>query len=505
MDYDTDGDLDIYQVCHCAPADRDQAFKASAPNRLFRQESPGRFVEVPGAAGLDDPGYGHGCAVGDADNDGDDDVFVTNYGESAYYVNEGGVFRNATKEAGFRGDHWSSAAAFFDYDRDGDLDLWVVNFGLFDDSRRCDSASDPNAPDYCGPHLFEGVPDQLYRNNGDGTFTDVSEEAGIAAPGRGWGVVCADLTGDGWPDVYVANDEEPNQFWVNDGQGGFSDEAMFRGCAVNGAGRVEAGMGIAVGDVNSDERLDLFVTHVASETNTIFALGEGDLYDDITQRAGAGVVDLPYTGWGCALVDLDHDTDLDMVVANGRVAAGPVLPSAKLGAYWNRYAEPNLLFLNDGTGRFEDVSGQTGEFHSRAGLARGMAVGDLDSDGDLDFVTNGIDNQLYVYRNDAPVRSSHWLQLRVLDGPRDAVGAKVRLWTAKHEQLRFVLPSYSYLSSNDARVHFGLGSATNVERVEVTFVPGTVERFAIEGVDREVTLRRGAGKPIELEQVTNEE
>ena len=496
FDFDRDGDLDIYQVRHCPPAEMPASFQGEARNKLFRQESDGKFTEVPRAAGLDDPGYGHGCALGDIDNDGDVDVFVTNYGQNRLYRNENGKFEDITETSGIRGDHWSSAAAFFDYDRDGFLDLFVVHFGVFDPTRRCTAAGDASVADYCGPHLFDGVTDQLFRNNGDGTFTDVSRDAGINTAARGWGVICADLSNDGWPDIYVCNDEEPNQLWINDGKGSFFDEAMLRGAALNGFGRVEASMGVAIGDVNDDGLFDLFMTHVASETNTLYTQVDGDFFDDGTPLAGMATIDLPYTGWGCGLVDIDNDADLDLAVANGRVAIGPELSNAKLGPFWNRYAEPNLLFLNEGGAKFTDVSSRAGSFGNQPTMTRGLAFGDLDNDGDIDLVTNSIDNRLRVFLNESAAKSNHWLQVRVLTGERDAIGAIVRLKAEAAEQVRVMLRSYSYLASNDPRVHFGLGASAEAECLEVRWPDGQEEVFELPGIDRVVTVRQGEGENV---------
>ncbi len=398
FDFDQDGDLDIYQVCHCEPGPLPSAFSKPSPNRLFEQTAEGKFVEVEGAAGMDDPGFGHGASVGDIDNDGDADVFVTNYGQDKLYLNRGdGTFEDITATSGIEGDVWSSASAFVDYDRDGDLDLFVVHFATFDPSKRCGSASADYEVDYCGPHLFDGKQDQLYRNNGDHTFTDVSDEAGITTPARGWGIIALDVTEDGWPDLYVCNDEEPNQLWVNGGDGTFMDEAVFRGVAFNGFGRVEASMGITIGDVDGDHTLDLFMTHVTSETNTLYTNDGDDMYSDSSARCGTAGVDLPYTGWGCGFFDMEHDGDLDLAVANGRVAIGTVAANSNHGNYWNRYAEPNLLFANDGQAKFSDVSDRSDTFGTRPEVTRGLAFGDLDNDGDLDLVTNDIANRLRIF------------------------------------------------------------------------------------------------------------
>lgn len=493
LDFDNDGDLDIYQVCHARPTTMPDAFTRSAPNRLFQQNADGLFREVPEAAGLSDPGYGYGAAIGDIDNDGDVDVFVTNYGPNGLYLNRGdGTFANITQQAGIQGNHWTTAAAFFDYDRDGFLDLFVVNFGQFDPPESCGKVE----LEYCGPHTFPGLPDKLYHNNGDGTFTDVSKSAGIVTPARGWGTVCVDLTEDGWPDIYVANDEEPNQLWVNGGDGTFFDEGLLRGVAFNGYGRVEGSMGVAVGDVNNDQRLDLFMTHVASESNTLYTStgqAEQGIYTDHSDLSGMAVVDLPHTGWGCSLLDFDHDGDLDLAVANGRVNQGPVLDGANIGEYWNRYAEPNLLFENNGSAMFTRCD-QVGDFGKVIEVTHALACGDLDNDGDLDLVTGNIDDRLHVYRNDAPSAEHHWLMVRARTGSRDAIGAKLTLNTKDGPKIGVVLRSYSYVASNDPRVHFGLGLATHVTRLDVLWPDGQREQFCVPGVDRVVEVQQGRGR-----------
>jgi enediyne biosynthesis protein E4 len=495
FDYDGDGRLDVYQVCHCAPG----SFTEPAPNRLYRQQPDGTFREVPAAAGLDSPGFGHGVAVGDVDNDGDLDVYVTNYGPDAFYRNEGdGRFLNVTSAAGFSGDRWSSSAGFFDYDRDGYLDLYVVNFAIFDEKRKCIVGDDPNDVDYCGPHEFEGVLDTLYRNNGDGTFSDVTTKAGIVNSGRGWGLACADVTGDGWCDVYVANDEEPAQLWVNQQDGTFEDEAVLRGCAYNAAGRVEAGMGVGVADVDGDLRFDLFKTHIAGETNTLYLSdGSEELYTDRTAVARMGNVDRPYTGWGCGFFDFDHDGDLDMAVANGRVSKGVPHPNARLSKFWNRFAEPNLLFASTGEYRFENVSSRAGTFGSEPLVSRGLAFADLDEDGDVDLVVQHVDNSLRVYRNNAPPAGAHWLVVRTMTGPRDAYGARVTIEAGGRKILRLAHPTYSYLASNDPRAHFGLGELAQIDSLEVAWPSGRRERFEPPSVDRMITVTEGEGQEMD--------
>lgn len=491
FDYNGDGRIDIYQVCHPAPG----SFTAAAPNRLFAQQADGKFKEVPQAAGADDPGFGHGVAVGDIDNDGDFDLFVTNYGEDVLYRNDGGKFVNISRQARIlTGHRWSSSTGFLDYDRDGDLDLYVARFAIFDPEKKCHASNDPTDLDYCGPHMFPGQLDTLYRNDGEGKFTDVTAEAGINKPGRGWGVTFGDFTGDGWIDIYVANDEEPAQLWVNQRNGKFREEAVIWNCAYNAAGRVEAGMGLAVGDINGDRLPDLFKTHIASETNTLYVRSK-KMFMDVTSRAGMSAIDRPYTGWGTGFVDVDHDGDLDVAVANGRVSKAGVRPQAKLGPFWNRFAEPKLLFANDGKGVMSDISSQTGSYGVTPEVTRGLAFADLDGDGDLDLVACNLDNTLRVFRNDAPAEGTHWLLVRAKTGNRDAHGAAVTVTGGGKSWLRLCEPTYSFLASNDHRAHFGLGSVGKLDAVEVAWPDGKRERFpAPEGVDRAIVVEQGQGQ-----------
>ncbi len=505
FDYDNDDALDVLHVRFPPPDEGD----APAPNRLFRQQPDGTFLDVTKAAGIGHEGYGQGVAIGDADNDGDADVYVTNYGADAFYRNNGdGTF--ALQEAGLSNEAWGTSATFGDYDRDGYLDLYVANYVQFDPEAVCRGKH--GAPDYCNPQVFEPAADRLFRNNGDGTFTDMSQQTGIAAmPGRGLGVVCLDLTGDGWADFYVANDGEANQLWVNQKDGTFAEEAILYGLAFNAYGQPEGSMGIAVGDVNGDTRPDLFVTHLSGETNTLYIASTYAAFVDMTEMTGFAGRDLPFTGFGCGFVDFDNDADLDIALVNGRVKRSAVLEGASTGEFWNFYAEPNLLFQNSHqqetpkqkhsgssgaslpTAHFTDVSSLAPNFTGQIEVSRGMAFGDVDRDGDIDIVVSGIDNRLRFFRNDAPPPQHHWLSVQAITQRRDALGAQVTLRTASRTLTGYVLPGSSYLSSSEPSVHFGLGTVDTIQAIEIHWQDGTRERFPGTTANQRVKVYQGKG------------
>jgi hypothetical protein len=493
FDYDGDGHLDLLQLRSPPPGQ----IAAPAPNRLFRGDGAWGFADVSASSGLDDPGFGQAVAIGDIDNDGDLDVYFANFGRDALYRNNGdGSFTGPGSVATADTQAWSSSATFCDYDGDADLDLYVVHYLEIGKLRACRAPS--GVLDYCGPQQFDGVTDTLYRNDGDGGFHDVTAEAGLILPdggraARGLGVVCVDLSGDGLPDFYVANDGEPNQLWVNRGDGRFVDEAMIRGLAVNRRGHPEASMGLAVGDVDRDGRIDLFMTHLAMESNTLYLTGKGPLFADRSLEAGLAHYDLPFTGFGCALVDFDLDGDLDLAVVNGRVrrdtGAGPAS-----GDFWEVYAEPNLLFDNDGQGGFSDTGTRGGRFVTRREVSRGLATGDIDGDGDVDVAMTNVDNTLRLYRNDAPSERVRRLGVRAVVAGRDALGARLTLHTTSGDHVRGVIASSSYQSSSDPSVLFGLGDSIAVQGLEVRWSDGGRERFAVGDVERTLVVRRGEGR-----------
>jgi hypothetical protein len=483
FDFDNDGRLDVYLVQNGGPD--------GPRNRLFRQGRDGRFTDVSKGSGLDVAGWGMGVAVGDVNNDGWPDVLVTEYGGVRLFLNNrDGTFTDVTREAGLDKLLWGTSAAFFDYDRDGWLDLVVVNYIDYEPSRPC--ASPGGQRDFCGPKHFPGSVTKLYRNLG-GTpgkagavrFEDVTLKAGLGGtPGPGLGVVCADFTGDGWPDIFVANDGEPNRLWVNQKNGTFKNEALQRGLAYNALGQAQANMGIALGDVDGSGLFSVFVTHLTEETNTLWKQARPGAFEDRT--AAAGLVNPRWrgTGFGTVLADFDHDGALDLAVVNGRVArdsrfgaeagrgGGP-------GSFWKPYADRNQLFANDGKGGFRDVSPENEAFCGTARISRALAVGDVDGDGALDLLVSTVAGPARLYRNVAPDRG-HWLMVRAVDpalGGRDAYGAEVTVEAAGRRWKRWLNPASSYLCSSDPRAHFGLGAAERVDAIHVLWPDGTEEDY----------------------------
>jgi len=505
IDFDNDGDLDVFAVQGSGLPAFDSAGLQSktrptlqrSGGRLFRNDlrvtSNGartlRFTDVTERSGIVATGNGMGAATGDVDNDGWVDLYVSNLGSNQLLRNNGnGTFTDVTAKSGTDDSRWSTSATFFDYDRDGWLDLFVANYVNFrpDMKRGCFSAG--SARDYCNPAVYDPVPDTLFRNNRDGTFSNVTARSGIARPsGRGLGVLASDINGDGWTDLYVANDGDANQLWINErGSGVFKDEALLAGVAVNRMGQPQGSMGVDAGDVDRDGDEDLFVTNLDNEGNTLYLnVGDG-LFEDRT--AEFGLFKLGFTGFGTRFVDYDNDGFLDVIVVNGAVRHS----SSQI-----QKGEPyplkqrSQLFHNERGRRFEDVSDTAGAAFAQLQVARGAATGDLDNDGDTDVVIFNNSGAIRVLLNEVGNRR-HWLGVRAVDSrvKRDAMQARVEL-VGHRGTSRSIHTDGSYCVASDPRVLFGLGSDTAAQTVRVHWPGGQVEEFRDLAVDRYWVLESG--------------
>jgi hypothetical protein len=507
FDFDGDGLLDVYLLHNGGPKGK--------KNQLFRQQKDGTFKDVSKGSGLDFAGYCMGVAVGDVNNDGRPDLLVTEYGGVRLFLNNGdGTFTDVTKEAGLKTPlPWPVSAAFVDYDRDGWLDLVVVNYVDYDRSLDCPVRD--GSLDYCSPKAFQGTASRLYRNLGKTLvgktggprvrFKDVSLASGIGRkPGPGLGVLCADFDGDGWPDIFIANDSFPNHLWINQKDGTFKEEAVARGVAVNAMGQAEANMGIGWGDVDGDGLQDLFVTHLTLETNTLWKQGPRGHFTDVTGVSGMSRPAWRATGFGTVLADFDNDGALDAAVANGKILKGSPIDGCALGQFFSRYAERNQLFQGDGKGRFHDLSPHNqapGGLSAIDNIGRGLAAGDLRNNGALGLLITGVAGRAQLYRNVMPFRG-HWLAVRAFDAKRkrDALGAEVTVIAGGRRWVRTAQAAGSYLSSSDPRAHFGLGGAERVDSIEVLWPDGKPEEsrevFPGGPADRHVVLVRGTGRKV---------
>jgi hypothetical protein len=498
FDFNNDGRMDILLLQNGGP-------QSKSINRLFRQDKDGRFTDVSKGSGLDVAGAGMGVAIGDINNDGWPDVFLTEFGRVRLFRNnKNGTFTDITQEAGLDNPHWGTSAAFVDYDRDGWLDLAIVNYVYYDADKAC---SGPNGRhDFCGPSGFDGTVTRLFRNLGRQPgnavrFEDRTTLSGLgAARGPGLGIVCADFNGDGWPDLFIANDGKPNHLWINGHNGTFTERAALYGVAYNGAGQAQANMGVAVGDLDGDGLFDLFVTHLPDELNVCWKQGPAAMFQDRTTMMGLANPRWRATGFGTVFGDFDHDGALDIAVANGGVRMPQREPTNDVeasDAFWGQYAERNQLFANDGKGRFRDLS-ESEPFCAPRAVARGLAVADLNNDGALDLLVTRIDGPARLYRNVAAHRG-HWLMVRAVDpslGGRDAYGAEVVVEAAGKRWKRSIDPAFSYLCSNDPRAHFGLGQAGRIDAIQVIWPNGVKESFDGCAVDQAIVLRKGAGPSL---------
>lgn len=501
FDYDNDGRLDAYLIQNAGP-------DSKVVNRLFHQEQDGRFRDASQGSGLDVSGFGMGVAIGDVNNDGWPDVLVTEYRAVRLFLNHGGRrFTEVTSGSGLDNPHWATAAAFLDYDRDGWLDLLVVNYLDYDPGVKCPDAR--GVPDFCGPHGFPGCVAKLFRNRGAGKnptetpggvplFEDVTVTSGLAAAsGRGLGTLCADFNGDGWPDIFIADDSQPNRLFLNGQNGHFTESAALRGVALNAMGQTAANMGVAVGDVDGDGLFDLFVTHLAEETHSLWKQGPRGLFQDRQAGAGLSAQGWRGTGFGTVFGDFNQDGSPDLVFVNGLVKRGketaPLVPGTS--PFWATYAQRNQIFANDGTGKFRDISEFNPDFCGQAAVGRGLAMGDIDNDGALDLLVTSTGGPAQLFRNVAPQRG-HWLSIRALlpaQGGRDACGAEITVQAGGRRWWQLAHPSFSYLSSNDPRVHFGLGKVATVDSIQVLWPDGSSETFPGGPADRALVLRKGTG------------
>jgi hypothetical protein len=484
FDMDGDGFLDAYLIQSGSVRQ-----PISSGNRLFRNRGDGTFEDVTEGSGADARGYGMGVAAGDYDGDGRVDLYVTQLDRNVLLHNEGGGrFQDVTARAGVADGGWSTSSAFLDYDGDGRLDLVVLHYVNWSPSVELECQSITGAADYCSPGSYNAPSAAtLYRNNGNGTFTDVAEAAGLrGAVGTGLGVVPGDFDGDGRPDIFVANDGMLNHLWLNRGSGRFEDRALLAGCAIDQDGKPKAGMGVHAVDVDDDSDLDLLVVNMNGETDSFFRNDRG-LFSDQAAAVGLRSVSRPFTRFGTAMLDFDNDGLLDLYEANGRVG----LQAERYSA--DPYAEPNLLFRGVLTGRLEEVTPRGGTATALLATSRAAAFGDIDNDGGIDILVANRDAPPYLLHNIAP-RRGHWIELKVVDDRgRDALGATVTLSVGARRVRRDVIAAYSYLATNDPRVHVGLGDQTRVADVTVRWPDGRIEPFGELSGDRVVILRRGRG------------
>ncbi len=515
LDYDNDGWLDIYLV-NGSTYDALEG-KATPPHAaLFHNNHDGTFTEVTQAAGVANDRWGYGCAVGDYNNDGWPDLYVTNYGKNRLYRNNhDGTFTDVAEQAGVTIGTWSTGATFGDYDGDGHLDLFVAGYIRLDLSNPPVSGS--KAANYaycqyrgvqvmCGPRGLTGEHDHLFHNNGDGTFTDVSKKLGVDDPNGyyGLGVLFADVNNDGKPDLLVANDSTPNYLYMNKGDGTFEDDSYISGYALNQDGREIANMGIAAGDYLNNGHLDIVNTDFADDYNVLFQNDGTGAFTDVSYEAGIAVSSIPFVGFGDGFLDYDNDGWKDLLIINGHV-----YPQVDEHPGWGTsYAQRPLLYHNLKNGKFDLVPAVEGTGLAVVSVGRGAAFGDLFNDGKIDVVINNMDGVPVLLRNVNPDHH-HWVEMKLIGGPkspRDAVGATVYLTAGGIRQREDVLSGGSYLSSNDMRVHFGLGNSEIVDQVEIHWPSGAVEKVQLPAVDRIYTITEGegvtgalcGGKPCEM-------
>jgi len=488
LDYDNDGWMDIYLVNSGAC----DFYMPPAPlrNALYRNNRDGTFTDVTEKAGVSGGGYGQGIAVGDYDGDGFPDIYLTQYGRSILYHNNGdGTFSDVTEKAGVAAPGWATSAVWFDYDNDGRLDLFVCRFVDFSKARNkwCGDRN-TNERWYCIPRVYEPMPCWLFHNNGNGTFTDVSKELGIAGSmAKAWGVVACDINNDGWMDLFVANDTEPNFLFVNR-RGKFEEEGLFAGVAYSASGRARSGMGVDAADYDQDGWVDLFVSNVDQEMFSLYHNSKNETFSDFAIPTGIGPTTKLMSGWGVKFFDYDNDGDLDLLLCNGH-------PDDKIDGRVEgvKYLEPMLLYRNTGNG-LKNVSAQGGAIFSKPLAGRGMATGDFDNDGAVDVLISVNDGAPLLLRNNAG-KQNNWLGVTLVGKKSnpDAVGTRLAYQAGDLKRSRIKVGGGSYLSSHDPRMVLGIGKREKVDRLEVKWpLPGgATQRFTSLPINRYITIVEG--------------
>ncbi len=502
IDFDSDGLYDIYLLQNAGP-------KSNRKNQLFRQTNSGQFVNVSENSGLDIAGHNTGVAVGDVNNDSRPDILITQYTGARLFLNqsEGAIpsFVDVTESSGIRNPLWGTSASFLDYDRDGFLDLVIVNYVDYYDDRWCSDSSSKR--EFCGPTAFQGRVTKLFRNlaakNGvTPRFQDVTLASGLSVKrGAGLGVYCADFNGDQYIDIFVANDGMENHLWINRKDGTFIEQAAQRGLAYNRMSKTEGDMGVTIGDVDGDGLFDVFVTHLNTETHTLWKQRPRGIFQDVTSTFGVSQTKWRGTGFGTAMSDFDANGTLDLALVNGAVLRTkgdtPTNVPSGLAKFWHPYAERNQILTNDGNGRFTDVSPDNPAFSKQAAVSRGLVVGDFNNDGAQDMLVTRVDSPASLYYNYAKTRGS-FLTITAVDPKlnRVAYGAEIVVRVGDKSFRRVVNPGYSYLCSNDPRAHFGLGKVESVDQISIAWPDGYTEKFPGVRANQFLTLERGNGEQL---------